>query len=173
MCIRDSAPSVTIRRRLTAARHLPPPQSPYGRKRMPTGRHGSRGKQGQIPLQEQSMRSFPPARRLRQFRRPIPRLPSCRPPTPRMNLRPMRGRLRRHPRLPLQRIPRCRLLRRLPHRKHRNRLSQKLPLQHQMCQSRQQRQYRRLPRNSALLSQRRLWPPLAPRPVHPARAAHV
>lgn len=49
------------------------------------------GKQGQIPLQEQSMRSFPPARRLRQFRRPIPRLPSCRPPTPRMNLRPMRG----------------------------------------------------------------------------------
>ena len=133
----------------------------------------SRGKQGQIPLREQSMRSFPPARRLRQFRRPIPRLPSCRPPMPRMNLRPMHGRLRRHPRLPLQRIPRCRLLRRLPHRKHRNRLPQKLPMQHQPCQSRQQRQYRRLPRNSALLPQRRLWPPLAPRPVHPARAAHV
>lgn len=75
-------------------------------------RHGSRGKQGQIPLREQSMRSFPPARRLRQFRRPIPRLPSCRPPMPRMNLRPMHGRLRRHPRLPPQRIPRCRRLRR-------------------------------------------------------------
>lgn len=101
------------------------------------------------------------------------RLPSCRPPTPRMNLRPMRGRLRRHPRLPLQRIPRCRLLRRLLHRKRRNRLPQKLPMQHQPCQSRQQRQYRRLHRNSALLPQRRLWPPLAPRPVHPARAAHV
>lgn len=76
---------------------------------------------------------LPSARRLRQFRRPIPRLPSCRPPMPRMNLRPMHGRLRRHPRLPPQRIPRCRRLRRLPHRKHRNRLPQKLPMQHQMC----------------------------------------
>ena len=55
------------------------------------------------------MRSFPPARRLRQFRRPIPRLPSCRPPMPRMNPRPTHGRLRRHPRLrPSSEARRCR-----------------------------------------------------------------
>ena len=163
-----------------------PPQSPYGRKRMPTGRHGSRGKQGQIPLREQSMRSFPPARRLRQFRRPIPRLPSCRPPMPRMNPRPMPGplqsRLRRPPwrSLLMQSLS---LQHRLwgsghPRRRRQRRLLWSLPPRHRPCRSRRQR-LRHLPfRGWTQLPlfpsrpRRRPYLPI-PRLARPARAAHV
>ena len=180
------APPAAGRPRLTAARRLRPQPNPYGRRRMPTGRHGSRGKREPTPLRGRFMRTFPPVHRLRRCRRPTRRRPFCRPPMPRMNPRPMPGplqsRLRRPPwrSLLMQSLS---LQHRLwgsghPRRSRQRRLLWSLPPWHRPCRSRRQRLHHLPFRGWTQLPlfpsrpRRRPYLPI-PRLARPARADHA